>query len=358
MLGHSSFVIRHSSLTTMFQREQNSPLASPWPHRWAVALACATFPLVWVGGLVTTTDAGMAVPDWPNTYGYNLFLYPWQSWLAGPWDLFVEHGHRMLAAAVGLITIGMLFVFMRFEPRKWVRGMGLAALGLVIFQGALGGMRVLFDERTLAMLHGMTGPLFFGLTVALAVITSQTWLSGAAAEAQGTTHGASQIRMIATVTAVFAYLQIVLGAVLRHVPVDSQPGAFLLAVKFHLFLAAVLTLHIALLVGLVLRRARNRSPLARLAAMLAALVVVQLLLGVATWMEKYSIPEWGRGWVSHSAMVIREGSWLQTHIITAHVATGSAIFGTTIALMVYAHRLLSGAATVRQARTPRLGVAL
>ena len=86
---------------------------SPWPHRWAVALACATFPLVWVGGLVTTTDAGMAVPDWPNTYGYNLFLYPWQTWLAGPWDIFVEHGHRLLGATVGMMTIGLLAVLWR-----------------------------------------------------------------------------------------------------------------------------------------------------------------------------------------------------------------------------------------------------
>ena len=64
---------------------------------------CATFPLIWVGGLVTTYDAGMAVPDWPNTYGYNLFLYPWQTWLSGPWDLFIEHGHRLLGALVGMI---------------------------------------------------------------------------------------------------------------------------------------------------------------------------------------------------------------------------------------------------------------
>jgi heme a synthase len=327
---------------------------SSWPHRWAVALACATFPLVWVGGLVTTTDAGMAVPDWPNTYGYNLFLYPWQSWLAGPWDLFVEHGHRMLAGTVGLITVGMLFVLMRVEPRKWVRGMGFAALALVIFQGALGGMRVLFDERTLAMLHGMTGPLFFGLTVALAVITSRIWLSGS----DSAIRSGRRIQILATVTVVLAYLQIVLGAVLRHVPVDSQPGTFVLAVKFHLFLAGVLTLHIVLLTGLVLYCARNRRPLARFAGMLVGLVVVQLLLGVATWMEKYSVPEWASSWLSHSGMVIRDGSWMQTNIITAHVATGSAIFGTTIALMLYSHRLLGGSADVRQVSKARLGVAL
>jgi heme a synthase len=331
---------------------------SPWPHRWAVALACATFPLVWVGGLVTTTDAGMAVPDWPNTYGYNLFLYPWQTWLAGPWDLFVEHGHRMLAATVGIITILLFVVLMRFDPRNWVRGMGLAALGLVIFQGALGGMRVRFDERTLAMLHGMTGPLFFGVTVALAVITSQTWSRSAEGESHAMNRTGRPIRLLATVTAVLAYLQIMLGAVLRHVPVDAQPATFVLAVKFHLLLAGVLTLHIVLLVWFVLWRTRHVRPLGRLAAMLAALVVVQLLLGVATWMEKYSVPNWASGWFSHSGMVIRDGAWLQTHIITAHVATGSALFGTTVALALYAHRLLIGPAAIRRVGKARLEAAV
>ena len=83
-----------------------------------MVLACATFPLVWVGGLVTTTDAGMAVPDWPNTYGYNMFLYPWQTWLAGPWDLFVEHGHRLLAATVGHADDRLLVVFVRLDERR------------------------------------------------------------------------------------------------------------------------------------------------------------------------------------------------------------------------------------------------
>ncbi|HEX4413605.1 MAG TPA: COX15/CtaA family protein, partial [Lacipirellulaceae bacterium] len=108
-------------------------------HRWALVLACATFPLLWVGGLVTTTDAGMAVPDWPNTYGYNLFLYPWQTWLLGPWDLFIEHGHRLLASTVGMLTIGLLVLILRNENRRWMKGLGFAALVLVILQGVLGG---------------------------------------------------------------------------------------------------------------------------------------------------------------------------------------------------------------------------
>ncbi len=330
---------------------------SPWPHRWAVVLACATFPLVWVGGLVTTTDAGMAVPDWPNTYGYNLFLYPWQTWLAGPWDLFVEHGHRMLASTVGMITIGLLVVLVRAERRIWVRGLGFVALGLVIFQGVLGGMRVLLDERTLAMLHGMTGPLFFGLTVALVVVTSLKWSTGAA-DSRTINRGSSQIRSLATVTAVLVYLQIVVGAVLRHVPIDAQPSTFMLAVKFHLFLAAVLTLHIALLAALVLTRARQVRPLGRLAWMLAGLVTIQLVLGMATWIEKYAVPSWASGWVSHSNVVIQDGGWLQTHIITAHVATGSAMLGATIALALYAHRLLMGTTALRQVGKTRMEVAV
>jgi cytochrome c oxidase assembly protein subunit 15 len=307
---------------------------------------------------VTTTDAGMAVPDWPNTYGYNLFLYPWQTWLAAPWDLFVEHGHRMLAATVGMITIGLLVVLVRCERRAWVLGLGFGALALVIFQGILGGMRVLFDERTLAMLHGMTGPLFFAITVALAVVTSRVWAGEAAGESHGVARGAGQIRMLATVTAILAYLQIVLGAVLRHVPVDSEPGAFLLAVKFHLFLAAVLTLHIVLLVGFVWFRARQQRPLGRLATMLVSLVCVQLLLGMATWMEKYSVPSWASDWISHPAMVIHDGGWLQTNIVTAHVATGSAILGTAIALALYAYRLLPTSATLPQVGKSRWGVAV
>ena len=114
---------------------------SRWPHRLAVVLVCATFPLIWVGGLVTTYDAGMAVPDWPTTYGYNLFLYPWTTWVAGPWDLFIEHGHRLLGALAGMLTIALtVAVFLR-DGRLWMRLVVVAALCLVIFQGVIGGQR-------------------------------------------------------------------------------------------------------------------------------------------------------------------------------------------------------------------------
>src|SRR6267154_1770274 len=100
---------------------------SPWPHRLALLLCCATFPLVWVGGMVTTYKAGMAVPDWPTTYGYNLFLYPWQTWILGPWDLFIEHGHRLFGALVGMLTIALCVSLWMTKQPKWLRVMGLVA---------------------------------------------------------------------------------------------------------------------------------------------------------------------------------------------------------------------------------------
>src|SRR4051812_38066163 len=148
---------------------------SPWPHRLAVALALVTLPLIGVGGLVTTYDAGMAVPDWPGTYGYNLFLYPLSTWWAGPFDLFVEHGHRLLGALAGILTIALVVAVWLGDERRWMRDASLAALGLVVFQGVLGGMRVLLDERMMALVHGCTGPLFFAFAMCLVETTSRGW---------------------------------------------------------------------------------------------------------------------------------------------------------------------------------------
>ena len=135
---------------------------------WRCCWCCATFPLIWVGGLVTTYKAGMAVPDWPTTYGYNLFLYPGRRGSFGPWDLFIEHGHRLFGAAVGLMTIGLVVVVWRL--RCGGAGCGVAALGalaLVIVQGVLG--RDARDDSTtptFAQIHGCVGPLFFAYAAA------------------------------------------------------------------------------------------------------------------------------------------------------------------------------------------------
>jgi heme a synthase len=325
---------------------------SHWPYRLAVVLSCATFPLLWVGGLVTTTDAGMAVPDWPSTYGYNLFLYPWQSWLAGPWDLFVEHGHRLLASSVGMLTIALLVVLWRSEKRLWVRNLGFAALALVIFQGVLGGMRVRLDEQTFAMFHGCVGPLFFALTVAMVVFTSHDWQSG---EAPLVVRQSGQVRRLAVVTAVLFYLQIVFGALLRHMPIESQPATFALAVRFHLLLAGVLVLHVALLAWLVVRHCRQVRSIFRLTMALAGLLVVQLLLGGSTWIVKFAVPVWAADWLPGGAFANTANGWLQTHIITAHVALGSLLLGTSVATALVALRKLASAAPRYQGAATAMG---
>jgi cytochrome c oxidase assembly protein subunit 15 len=307
----------------------------------------------------------MAVPDWPNTYGYNLFLYPWKSWVTGPWALFLEHSHRLIGATVGLLTIGLLIVLCRKDDRAWVRWTGVAALALVVFQGVLGGMRVLLDERTLAMLHGCTGPLFFAVTVAMVVFTSRRWMM--ASEPVGLprrsgrdkpTGLSSFIPAIAVVACILVYLQIVIGAVLRHVPAGADPATFAMAVRFHLFLAAIVTLHIAMLVWLVLFRARSTKPLAGLAVALGTLATIQLALGAATWIVKFSVPAWASSLISTGNVAIQEGGWLQTHIITAHVAVGSLLLVASLALALYAQRLLPTTAATQETTASRLGAAV
>src|SRR6478752_723114 len=217
--------------------------SSPWPQRLAVALALVTFPLIWVGGLVTTYKAGMAVPDWPGTYGYNLFLYPWQTWLAGPWDLFIEHGHRLLGASAGILAIGLVVAVLVTDRRPGLVAAACGALVLVIFQGALGGARVRLDARLLAMLHGCVGPLFFAYLAGLVVVTSNWWHE---AEQLSSPDG-QRLTRAAWTTAVIVYLQLVLGAVVRHVPLGAAPGIFRAALVCHLVLAIALVGHIVML---------------------------------------------------------------------------------------------------------------
>src|SRR5512139_1964148 len=145
---------------------------SPWPHRLAVLLACATFPLLFIGGLVTSLGAGLAVPDWPSTFGYNMFLYPWSKMIGG---IFYEHSHRLVASSVGLITVALAWTFWSKEPRAWLRWLGVGALGLVILQGVLGGLRVVLLQQTLAIVHACIAQLFFALAVSLALFTSSEW---------------------------------------------------------------------------------------------------------------------------------------------------------------------------------------
>jgi cytochrome c oxidase assembly protein subunit 15 len=317
---------------------------SAWPHRLAAALVCATFPLVWVGGLVTTHDAGMAVPDWPNTYGYNLFLYPWTEWIAGPWELFIEHAHRLFAAAVGLLCIAFVIVVWRAEPRRFVRYASIAALLLVIGQGVLGGMRVVLDERTLAMIHGCVGPLFFTYCVVLATVTSQSWRERA--PHAGRDPRSKAVFAAALVATVCAYLQLVAGAQLRHVGASVSPAAFRALVVFHLIGAGAVLIATVYLAALA-RRSCVPDRWLRLPSMwLLALVVLQIALGGGAWVVNYGWPAWfgeypwAAQWLVNADGALRARGHLQANITTAHVATGSLILAVSAIVAMRAARLV------------------
>src|ERR687898_1549078 len=126
-------------MSPLIRSTRRSKHPSVWPHRLSVALACATFALLLIGGLVTSKGVGLAVPDWPTTFGYNMFLYPWSKMIGA---IFYEHSHRLVAAFVGLLTIALAVIFWLRERRAWLRWLGVVALALVITQGVLGGLRV------------------------------------------------------------------------------------------------------------------------------------------------------------------------------------------------------------------------
>lgn len=190
-------------------------------YRYSILAVAASVALIAWGGLVTSIDAGLAVPDWPSSFGsYDPLATGFED-PADPgarwWDrlpILAEHGHRLLGALVGLLTIGLAFWTWRADPRRWMRRLGFAALGLVVVQGLLGGLRVVWVSLDLAVVHALTAQLFFSLLVALTLFTSPGWLRvESVPTASPQTRRLGQLA-VATVAALYA--QIILGALLRH----------------------------------------------------------------------------------------------------------------------------------------------
>jgi cytochrome c oxidase assembly protein subunit 15 len=288
----------------------------------AWALALVIFPLIWVGGLVTTYDAGMAVPDWPTTYGYNLLLYPWTTWLGGPWDLLIEHGHRLLGALAGMISLALVALAWWKDRRPSVRWGAVAVALAVIIQGVIGGMRVQADSGRLAQVHGCTGPLVFSLAVLLVAFSAPPHCRRLPTPKRGAA--------LAWTLAGAAYLQLVLGSFIRHVPAAQTPTSFRLLVVGHLAGAAAVTL--LALVLLTRQTMRWSRPCAWLSPSIAALVLLQLVLGAGTWIAKYNWPAWAGGG-ERAGVVIAEGMG-QSLVVTAHVANGSLILALSLLLAV------------------------
>ena len=294
------------------------------PHLVACLLVAVTAVLLSFGALVTTYEAAMAVPDWPATYGHNMFLFPLAEWLGGPWDLFLEHGHRLLGALVGLITLALAALAWRSPVGPTVRWLAVAAVVLVVVQGGLGGARVLLDDTTVAKIHACTGPLFFAVAVALAVLTRR------AGDVMVPRVGAG----LCAAVPVAAYAQLVAGAQLRHLDPATPPAMFHALVGTHV-VGGLIVAGLAVAACVATRGGGNRGA-SRWSLLAVGLVACQLALGVGTWMAKYGVPSaiLPDAWRMAEPIVARSGPGAV--IVTAHAVLGMMILGAGLALALTA----------------------
>jgi cytochrome c oxidase assembly protein subunit 15 len=291
-------------------------------HRFSTFLAGCTVLLLLAGSLVTSTGSGLSVPDWPTSYGWNMFTFPPSMWVGG---ILYEHGHRLIASTVGLLTIVLALWLWRREPRRWVRQLGFAALGAVILQGLLGGLTVrFFLPASISTAHAGLAEIFFCMTVALAVFTSKSWMAS---------EGAANdpiLRRVATVTTALVYVQILVGAAMRHteagLAIPDFPLMFgrvvpdhwsaKIAVHFaHRLGAVVVALAIAATAGHVWFHHRRVRLLVRPAAALVALVAVQVTLGALTVLSRRDV------WIN-----------------SAHVACGALVLATSLVITLRSWR--------------------
>jgi heme a synthase len=287
-------------------------------HRFALIVAGATFFLILAGAKVTSHDAGLATYDWPLSNGQ---VFPE---MVG--NLFWEHGHRLIAATVGLLTIALAVYIQIRERRSWVKRLAWVALGGVIAQGLLGGLTVKLNlPLAVSTAHATLAQLFFLTTVSLAVFTSQSWIAPTAAVRQ---EGAGiSLRTLCVVSLALILAQLVLGATLRHSATWDQflPSGLLIA---HVAGAVIVSLTLGATAFTVLRRHGDEKFLARPASIALGLLIVQLLLGLTAYITRAASP--------YGAQPLNP----MITVTVAHVACGALVFASTIVLTLRVFRVL------------------
>ncbi|MEK7728495.1 MAG: heme A synthase [candidate division KSB1 bacterium] len=298
-----------------------------WLHRFAWLVVGATFILIFIGGLVTSTESGLAVPDWPTTYGQFMFSFPLSQMVGG---ILYEHGHRMVASVVGMLMVILAVWLWLKEPRKWVRNLGWLALLAVIVQGVLGGLTVLFLlPQPISVAHGALAQTFFCLTIALTLFTSPQWEQS---RRQLDDEHKPALRTLTTITTALVFVQLILGAIMRHtksgLAIPDFPLAFgklippfessHVAIHFaHRVGALIVTGFIVWTVSRIFRYYRTEPMLRKPAILLSCAIATQLALGAFTiWSQK------------------------AVYITTAHVATGALILGTSLTLALRARQVM------------------
>jgi heme a synthase len=182
-----------------------------WLNRFAWLTCVATLLLICSGGMVTSKGVGLAVPDWPTTFGYNMFLFPVSKWVGG---ILFEHTHRLMGSLVGFVTIILAVWLWLSEDRQWVRNLGVIALAGVILQGILGGLRVTMMKDEIGIFHACIAQAFLGLLVVIALVTTNFWrtLTNQRIDPQEF----APIKTLAITITIAIYVQLALGATMRH----------------------------------------------------------------------------------------------------------------------------------------------
>lgn len=183
-----------------------------WLHGYAAFTAACILLLICSGGFVTSKGAGLAVPDWPTSYGYNMFAFPISRWVGG---VLYEHAHRLIASGVGLLTVGLALALLVSERRNWVRWLGAAAVVAVCVQGVIGGLRVQWLKDYLGIPHAMLAQAFFALVSLITLVTSAWWLKPRLAPASAS-RTLRTLRNLVVIGTLAIYAQLALGAAMRH----------------------------------------------------------------------------------------------------------------------------------------------
>jgi cytochrome c oxidase assembly protein subunit 15 len=273
-----------------------------WAHRLACVTAGATVGLIVAGGLVTNTGAALAVPDWPTTFGHNLFLFPWSGMVGG---VLVEHGHRLLGAGIGMLTVALAVALGVGDARRWVRGLGALAVVLVFAQGLIGGLRVVLVQDALAVVHGCLAQLFFALLVGVAVVTGRGWRAPPVVPA-----GARRLAPVGGLVVAVVYGQVVLGAFTTH-------GS---AVWWHVA-GAIVTTGVSIGVALAVLRGAGEDPLLTWwARAMKVLLLAQLVLGLGAYAVRFT------------DLAVPGGQLAVVALPVLHRAAGALVFGSVVAL--------------------------
>lgn len=310
----------------------------------SLAVVCFTFPLIFLGGLVTSHHAGMSVPDWPNSYGYNMFLFPPRLWVGG---IFYEHTHRLLGSFVGMLCIALTVCAWLTKNPRWVKWVATSVLIAVIIQGILGGLRVDLINLPLAIVHGCFAQAVFCLAAFMAAISSRWWIQTPACPL---TTASRRLITLAFVCVGVIYIQLILGACMRHLqaglaipdfptsyghllPPDNLQAINDYRLKLgldrvtegqiwlhfaHRCWAIVVAVLLLGLIGHIIYHNRSDSKLLRPAILLLFLLAAQIPLGILTVL-------WRK----------------PADIATAHVATGALILMVTFLVAVRAKHLYS-----------------